>query len=76
MSVDTLQRRAEAHLCAGETLRDTAEKLPQILAGETELHAYTIYRIRQLLLDVAQSEMNVVGHLLEVAEQQKEAAPC
>ncbi len=74
MSVERLQRRAEAHLCAGETIRDTAEKLPEILAAETQLDLYTIYRVRQLLLDVAQSELNVVAHLLEVAE--KEPAPC
>lgn len=76
--VQKLRTRAEAHLYAGETFTDIADKLPQLMKAETEVEQLAVMACRSILIQVGQSELTVAQTLCEIAaaEQAKEALSC
>jgi len=66
-----LRVRAEAHLYAGETFTDIAEKLPELMKAETEVENLAVLACRSILIQVGQSELTVAQTLCEIAEQEQ-----
>ena len=77
-SVEKLKVRAEAHLYAGETFTDIAEKLLKLMQPVGESERLAALACRQILIQVGQSELTVAQALCDIAEaeQAKEAAAC
>ncbi len=78
MSAEKLTVRAECHLYAGETFKDIAEKLPELMKANTEVERLAVYAVRSILVQVAQSELTVAQALCDIAtaEKEKEALAC
>lgn len=75
MSASKLAERSECHLYAGETFKDIAEKLPELMSSQTEAERLAVYAVRSILLQVAQSELTVAQTLCDMAVEQ-EALAC
>ena len=77
-SVEKLKVRAVAHLYAGETFTDIAEKLLELMKPVGERERLAALACRSILIQVGQSELTVAQTLCDIAEaeQAKEAATC
>lgn len=77
-SVEKLKVRAEAHLYAGETFTDIADKLLELMKPVGDRERLAALACRQILIQVGQSELSVAQALCDIAEaeQAKEAATC
>ena len=77
-SVEKLKVRAEAHLYAGETFTDIADKLLELMKPVGERERLAALACRSILIQVGQSELTVAQALCDIAEaeQAKEAASC
>lgn len=77
-SVEKLKVRAEAHLYAGETFTDIADKLLELMKPVGDRERLAALACRQILIQVGQSELSVAQALCDIAEaeQAKEAAAC
>jgi hypothetical protein len=78
VSIEQLRVRAEAHLYAGETFTDIAEKLMDLMKPVGEHERLAALACRSILIQVGQSELTVAQTLCDIAqaEQAKEAATC
>ena len=65
-----LRERSEAHLYAGQCITEVAEKFVEMMAPFEESHRGTVLKARQILINLAHSEMTVAQALADVAEQE------
>ena len=74
MSIDKLTEAANRHLYAGELLYKLALALDEGVRGVSDSDALALLRIRQLLIDYAESELLITAGICDVAEL--ESAKC
>ena len=72
VGIDRLRVRTEAHLYAGQCITDVAEKFVALMEPFDESHRGTVMRARQILIDLAMSEMTVAQGLADVAMNELE----
>lgn len=70
VGIDRLRARSEAHLYAGQCITEVAEKFVEMMAPFEESHRGTVLKARQILINLALSEMTVAQGLADVAEQE------